>query len=168
MWQKDSLGCRSTINFVKAGLRAIFWTLSVNRHSIVNWSSPSGELDHVVKEDAGKAWCIQTYSEGVLASSGRGPVSKVFGSHFQHVLHPLLSSSHFKSDSGCWRWREPSSWRRSCMGARIVCRTLEGAGRHWQAKWSAVLAIAQTKTRVWEKLGKVMEQDFWLALKLFW
>lgn len=34
MWQKDS--CRSTINFVKAGLQAIFWTLSVNRHSIVN------------------------------------------------------------------------------------------------------------------------------------
>lgn len=40
--------------------------------------------------------------------------------------------------------------------------------QYWQAKWSLALAVAETKTWVWEEFSETMDQDHQMALKQFW
>lgn len=37
--------------------------------------------------------------------------------------------------------------------------------QYWQAKWSLALAVAETKTWVWEEFSETMDQDRQMALK---
>ena len=44
----------------------------------------------------------------------------------------------------------------------------EAAGRYRVAKRAAALVVAKAKTQVWEEFGENMENDFWLASRMFW
>ncbi|KAK0132400.1 Craniofacial development protein 2 [Merluccius polli] len=50
----------------------------------------------------------------------------------------------------------------------LACGTPEAAGRYWQAKRSAAVAVTEAKTRTWEEFGEAMENDFRTASKRFW
>ena len=46
--------------------------------------------------------------------------------------------------------------------------TPEAADWYRQTKCAAAQAVAEAKTRVWEKFREAMEEDYWSASKKFW
>ena len=51
--------------------------------------------------------------------------------------------------------------------ASLACGTPEAGDRYQQAKWCAVMAVAEAKTRGWEDFAEVIENDLRTALKRF-
>ncbi|KAM8748485.1 uncharacterized protein AB9X84_013627 [Acanthopagrus schlegelii] len=70
------------------------------------------------------------------------------------------------------RWtlevRDAVKLKKESYRAWLTRGTLEAADGYRQAKRAAARAVAEAKTRVWEKFREAMEEDFWLASRKFW
>ncbi|KAK7940110.1 hypothetical protein WMY93_003436 [Mugilogobius chulae] len=64
--------------------------------------------------------------------------------------------------------RDAVRLKKECYKALLACSTPEAVDRYLQAKRAAARAVAEAKTRDWERFGEAMEEDYRSASKKFW
>uniref|UniRef100_A0AAQ6IFT4 Endonuclease/exonuclease/phosphatase domain-containing protein n=1 Tax=Anabas testudineus TaxID=64144 RepID=A0AAQ6IFT4_ANATE len=64
--------------------------------------------------------------------------------------------------------REAVKLKKESYQAWLACGTPDAADGYRQAKRAAARAVAEAKTRTWEKFGEAMEEDYRSASRKFW
>ncbi|KAK7884420.1 hypothetical protein WMY93_027543 [Mugilogobius chulae] len=95
------------------------------------------------------------------------------------IVNAAAQSCGRKVSSACrggnprTRWwtpevRDAVRLKKECYKALLACSTPEAVDRYLQAKRTAARAVAEAKTRDWERFGEAMEEDYRSASKKFW
>ncbi|KAK7889103.1 hypothetical protein WMY93_024663 [Mugilogobius chulae] len=168
-WHQDTLGRRSMIDFVvvSSDIGRVFWTLGLREgrscQPIITWWVFNSHLRESFSQLPGETGDIE--SEWTMFSAS--------------IVNAAAQSCGRKVSGACrggnprTRWwtpevRDAVRLKKECYKALLACSTPEAVDRYLQAKRAAARAVAEAKTRDWERFGEAMEEDYRSASKKFW